>query len=633
MPSPSSSPSTSLLGNLRQELQRYTPFSLMEGARVERLVAACQQAYFAPGEVLLEPGSGEVKDLYIIRQGSVTGERGLADLTGGAFSYESGDLFPISAAMAARPVTATYKATEDTFVLVLPVAAMRELAHTSAVFGDFLNRRVLKFLELSRRALQAAYSSQALAEQSLETPLGDLLRRPPVSCSPQTPLRDALALMHSQRIGSILVVNPNQEPIGILTRYDILGRVTLAAVPLTAPLSQVMVSPVHSLDASRSAQDALLLMSRYSIRHVPITRAGVLVGMVSERDLFSIQRTSIKQVGAEIRHAQDVATLQIVAGDIRRLTTTLLGQGVQAKQLSTLISHLNDLLSERLVQVLAAEHGIDLQNLCWLALGSEGRSEQTIATDQDNAIILAPGTMAEMRENVFGFARAVNTALDACGFPLCKGNIMASNPECCLTLTQWQQRFAQWMEHGAPQDLLAANIYFDFRPLAGNAALAEQLRAHITPAAQALPRFHKQLAVNALQHSPPLNWMGGLESTTVDGQETLDLKLQAGSLMVDAARVMALALGIAATNTRERLSTACHQLGVPEVERENWLGAFDFIQTLRLRAQLEPQGPWSADQPNRLNLSALNDIDRRILKEALRAVRSLQQRLALDYER
>jgi CBS domain-containing protein len=96
---------------------------------------------------------------------------------------------------------------------------------------------------------------------------------------------------------------------------------------------------------------------------------------------------------------------------------------------------------------------------------------------------------------------------------------------------------------------------------------------------------------------------------------------------------MALALGIAATNTRERLSTACHQLGVPEVERENWLGAFDFIQTLRLRAQLEPQGPWSAEQPNRLNLSALNDIDRRILKEALRAVRSLQQRLALDYER
>jgi CBS domain-containing protein len=633
MPNPQARASQSLLSNLRQELQRYTPFSLMEGAHVEQLVAACQQAYFAPGEVLVEPASGEVREVYIIRQGAVTGERGLAALTGGAFAYEPGDVFPVSAAMASRPVTATYKASADTFVLVVPVAAMRELAQKSAVFGDFLNRRVLQFLELSRSALQAAYSSQALAEQSLETPLGDLIRRAPVACAPQTPLREALGHMHSQRIGSILVTNTHNEPVGILTRYDVLGRVTLKGVSLDSPIGDVMVSPVHSLDASRSAQEALLLMSRHAIRHVPVTRAGALVGMVSERDLFAIQRTSIKQVGAEIRSAADVATLQVVAADIRRLTTTLLGQGVQAKQLSALISHLNDLLAERLVHVLAAQHNIDLQHLCWLALGSEGRSEQTIATDQDNAIILTPGTTEQERLGVLQFADAVNTALDACGFPLCKGNIMARNPDCCLTLGQWQQRFAHWMAHGAPKDLLAANIYFDFRPLAGNANLAEQLRAHITPAAQALPRFHKQLALNALQHAPPLNWMGSLESTAVNDRQTLDLKMQGSALLVDAARVMALALGITATNTRERLSLASEHLGVPSAERENWLGAFDFIQTLRLRAQLEPQGPWSSEQPNRLNVDALNDIDRRILKEALRAVRGLQQRLVLDYER
>jgi CBS domain-containing protein len=633
MPAANPSPSSSLLSNLRQELQRYTPFLLMEGAQVEKLLAACQQAYFAPGEVLAEPANGEVKALYIIRQGAVTGERGLADLSGGAFAYEAGDVFPISAAMASRPVTATYKATADTFVLVLPVAAMHEMAQSSAVFSDFLNRRVLQFLELSRQALQVAYSSQALAEQSLETPLGDLVRRAPVACSAQTPLREALGLMHSQRIGSILVTNAQHEPIGILTRYDVLGRVTLAGASLDAPIGDVMVSPVHSLDASRSAQEALLLMSRHSIRHVPVTRAGALVGMVSERDLFAVQRLSVKQVGAAIRGAADVAGLKLVAGDIRKLTTTLLGQGVNAKQLSALISHLNDLLSERLVQVLAAEHGVDMQRVCWLALGSEGRSEQTIATDQDNALILAPQTGAPEREQALRFANAVNQALDACGFPLCKGNIMASNPDCCLTLSQWQQRFAHWIEHGAPEDLLAANIYFDFRHLAGNASFAQQLRAQVTPAAQALPRFHKQLALNALQHAPPLNWMGSLESTQVSGHQTLDLKLQGSAMLVDAARVMALALGIGTTNTRERLQLASEKLGVPAAERENWLGAFDFIQTLRLRAQLEPQGPWSAEQPNRLDLDKLNDIDRRILKEALRAVRGLQQRLALDYER
>jgi CBS domain-containing protein len=355
--------------------------------------------------------------------------------------------------------------------------------------------------------------------------------------------------------------------------------------------------------------------------------------MVSERDLFAVQRLSLKQVGAAIRHAPDIATLRQVSSDIRRLTTTLLGQGVQGRQISALVSHLNDLLCEHLVALLAAEHGINLQRLCWLALGSEGRSEQTIATDQDNALLLAADASPEEQAAALRFADAVNVALDSCGFPLCKGNIMARNPDCCRTLPDWQERFGRWMAQGAPADLLAANIYFDFRPLAGDAELARQLRDSITAAAAGLPRLHKQLADNALQHSPPLNWMGSLDATERDGRETLDLKMQGSALVVDAARLLALSSGIASTNTRERLMQAGTKLGVPATELETWCGAFDFVQTLRLRAQLEPQGPWSTAEPNRIDLARLNDIDRRILKESLRAIQGLQQRIQLDFAR
>ncbi|RYF37490.1 MAG: CBS domain-containing protein, partial [Comamonadaceae bacterium] len=132
--------------------------------------------------------------------------------------------------MARRPVTATYSAAADTFVLALPCESMRALAERNAVFADFLNRRVLSFLDLSRRALQVAYSSQALAEQSLETPLGTLTNKAPVTCSPHTPLAEALGLMHGRRIGSILVTDEPGRPVGILTRYDVLGRVALAGV-------------------------------------------------------------------------------------------------------------------------------------------------------------------------------------------------------------------------------------------------------------------------------------------------------------------------------------------------------------------------------------------------------------------
>lgn len=627
-PGAASSPSSSLLANLRQELLRSPPFAQMDAQALDDFLTRCQQRYYAPGDLLVEPASGVVQEIYYIRQGAVTGVRGMADLSGGAFQYEAGDLFPVSAAVAQRAVTASYRAVQDTFVLVLPVDAMRALAGRSAAFADFLNGRVLRFLDLSRRALQVAYSSQALAEQSLETPLGELARTAPVTCGPDTPLREVLEVMHGKRIGSMLVTDAQGRPLGILTRYDVLGRVALAQVALDVPVSQVMVQPVHCLTVEHTAQDAALLMSAHGIRHVPVTRGAIAVGMVSERDLFAMQRLSLKQVSTSIRAAPDVDTLKLVAQDIRRFARSLLGQGVQARQLTALISHLNDVLTQRLLEVLAAQHGLDLQRLCWLALGSEGRSEQTVATDQDNALILPDDTTPAQRAVALAFGRAVNLALDACGYPLCKGGIMAGEPGCCLTLREWRERFAHWIEHGAPQDLLNASIYFDFRALAGNAALADALRAEVVEAARRTPRFLKQMAMNALTHAAPLNWLGSVD---VDATGAVDLKLQGTAIFVDASRLYALAHGVTATGTRERLEAVGARLGLAPHEYQAWTGGFEFLQMLRLRVQLEDAV--DATRPNRIVVDSLNDIDRRILKESFRVARSLQQRLQMDYER
>jgi len=619
--SPAPTPSSSLLANLRQELGRYTPFSQMAAEDLDFFLSHSEQQYFAPEETLIEPASGEVTHLFFIRQGAVSGTRGLADLSGGAFQYEAGDLFPISAAIAKRAVTATYQAVADTFVLALPCSAMQTLAEKSVPFADFLNRRVLKFLELSRQALQVAYSSQTLAEQSLETRLGDLVRRAPVTCRPSTTLREALTEMQQRRIGSMLVTGERGEPQGIL-------RVTLQSVPLETPIHAVMVQPVHSLTHEHTAEDAALLMSRHGIRHVPITRDGLAIGIVSERDLFAMQRLSLKHVSTSIRGAPDIDTLKLVAQDIRRFARSLLSQGVQARQLTTLISHLNDVLTERLLELKAAEHSVDMSRLCWLALGSEGRSEQTIATDQDNALILPDDISETQREVVLAFARDVNEALDACGYPLCKGGIMAGNPACCLTLQQWRERFAQWIEQGAPQDLLNASIYFDFRPLAGDMTLAQTLRAEVNQRVQGVPRFFKQLALNALTRSVPLNWVGGIAT---DERGLIDLKLQGAAIFVDAARLYGLAHSVGATGTRERLEAVGPVLGVTASEYEAWVRGFEFLQMLRLQIQLE--SGVMAEQPNHIEVASLNDIDRRILKESFRVARSLQQRLQLDYER
>jgi CBS domain-containing protein len=513
-------------------------------------------------------------------------------------------------------------------VLTLPVLAMQTLVQQSPAFADFLNQHTQQLLALSRQALLASYASQALTEQQLEKPLEACLLRSPVSCPPETPLREALQAMHQARIGAMLVTDPLGQPLGILTRFDILGRITLAQISLDAPIAQVMTQPVLTLTTAHTAEDAALLMSRHGMRHVPITRHGAAVGMVSERDLFAMQKQSLKSISSNLRAATDSASLIQAAEGIRRLAHSLLGQGVQARQLTAMISHLNDVLTEKLLALKAEEHGIDMRRLCWLALGSEGRDEQTIATDQDNALILPNDTTEAQRAKTLAFARDVNLVLDACGYPLCRGGVMAGEPGCCLTWNEWRARFEQWVRQGTPEDLLNASIYFDFRHLSGDAKLAQSLREEVVQAAQQTPRFLKQMALNALTRGVALNWRGAIDTDT---NGTLDLKLQGAAMFVDVARIYSLAHGLAQTNTRQRLEAVGQHMALAENEYGAWVSGFEFLQMLRLRIQLKG-GPALA-QPNRLVVAQLNDIDRRILRETLRVARQLQQRLQLDYQR
>ena len=629
------------VGKLRAHLMRSPPFSRMAPAEVEQFVEACRPVHYAAGAVVIDPAAGPATELIYIVEGSVTGRRGLADVSG-PIEYAEDDLFPVGAVLGQRAVTATYTANEDTDCLLVPAAQVHELAARSPAFADYLHRRVLQFFELSSKAVQAAWSSQSLTEQSLEAPLASLPRKEPLACAADTPLQQALTAMNERRVGSVLVVDAAGGPQGILTRHDILGRVTLPQRPLSDPIGAVMSAPIRSLTTTHTLQDAALLMSRHAIRHVPVTEDGRVVNVVSERDLFALHRQSLKQVSLQIRAASDLSAFQQAAAAIRRLARHLLGQGVHARQLTQLISRLNDLLTETLVEWRAARHGVDVGRACWLAFGSEGRSEQTVATDQDNGLVFASDSPDADRPRWLAFAADVNDALDACGYPLCKGNVMASNPACCLTGEEWAARFTHWIQHGAPEDLLNASIYFDFRPLVGNPDLVQPLRAAVYGAAAPPPRFMRQLAENALRQRVPLNWLGAIDAKVQDDQHLVDLKLGGTAIFVDAARVFALAHGLDALGTRERIEAAAPLLRVPETESQSWVAAFEFLQMLRLRVQLQREQPADEESlrpalrdanPNLLDIDSLNDLDRRLLKETLRVARSVQQRIELDWMR
>jgi CBS domain-containing protein len=337
-------------------------------------------------------------------------------------------------------------------------------------------------------------------------------------------------------------------------------------------------------------------------------------------------------VRAAIGAARSVDELALAAGNIRHLTLAAMERGESTPSMTRQISQFNDLVTEQLVRRTAAELGLDLGQACWLAFGSQGRSEQTLATDQDNGLVLDSDDAASTRARWLELGQRVNLALDACGYSLCRGRVMAGQHDCCLTVAEWCTRFDRWMEHGAPEDLLNASIYFDVRGLVGRRDLATGMRHRITARAAGLPRFLKQMAENALRYPAPLNWLGTVRTTQYDGQAMFDLKMSGTALFVEAARLYALAHGIAdVTGTVERLDAASRAMHVPDHETQRWRHGFESLQRLRLQLQL--RSTVSSGNPNLVALRTLGKEDVESLRHALRAARLLQQRIELDYRR
>ena len=625
-------PAPTVIAGLRQALKAHAPFAQMQDADLDEVVRTCVVRYFAPGETLLAPDAARPTHCLFVRQGSVRGVRPMPAGGGGAqWEHGPGDLFPLGALVARRGVTSVYTALTDIFVLAFPTAVFDALVERSAVFKDFCNRRIQHLLDLSRQHFQAEYAATVTEQRGLGTPLAALLRGAPVTVPPALPLGEALALMEERRIGSLPIVDEQGRPAGIFTRQDVIGRIVLPQTPLTATIGSVASAPVVTLPSHATAGDAALAMAQRGIRHVvTVDATGRVAGVVSERDLFGLQRLSVRELASTLRRAADLPALQQCAGDIRALSHALVAQGVASSQLTRMIASLNDQIVARLLDLVRARHDLDGLAVCWIGMGSEGRGEQTIATDQDNGIIFAANDESlaadAIRARLLPFATEVNEALDACGYPLCKGGVMAMNPRWCASLPEWRDAFFGWIDRGDPDSLLAASIFFDFRSLWGEAGLAEALRGDIASRAKANPRFLKQMSDNALRSRPPLNWLGEVAGDA-------DVKLQGTAIFVDAARILALAAGVTATNTRERLQQAGAVRGIPEAELLGFADSFDYLQLVRLRTQHRRASGALApsDNPNLVPLDDLSPVDRRIFREALRQAKKLQQRLELDY--
>ena len=634
----STSATRMLLAATTEFLCRHAPFDRMEPEALSFLAERLKLAYFPKDTPIVTPEMGVVSTFYILQRGKVlarqSGDLNVVDYS--TMTLGAGECFPIGSVTAQRPSTNSYIALDDVFCYELPVADFLELMHQSTVFNLYCTQYIVSLLNQSRQQLQVQFAQRAAEQQTMNSPLTTIIKSAPISVPPDTPVRKVIETMASGHIGSMVVVDDESRPVGIFTKSDVLKRIVLPGVGLDEPISSVMSATPQTLPISANAYDAALAMATFGVRHVLVVDEGDrLQGVISERDLFTLQRVGLRQIRQSIDASTDTVMLRQAAADVRQLALNMLAQGVGAEQLTQFISALNDTLTRRVIQINLDRHDLYGIDWAWLSFGSEGRDEQTFSTDQDNGIVYVCTDIMDREQTqlrLLDFARDVNDDLDQVGFPLCKGNIMASNPDLCLTLEQWEQKFSAWVRTPEPQALLNGSIYFDFRPLFGKFNLAHRLRLTLFELVRGTPLFMRMMAENALTVQPPL---GKIRDFITDADPehpgTIDLKKFGARVFIDAARIFALAQGVANTNTVQRLKLASVKMKVPSHEISSIIEGFSFIQLMRLRHQhLEQEQGREGD--NFIRPDQLNELERRILKESFRQVRKLQQRLKLDYQ-
>ena len=486
----------------------------------------------------------------------------------------------------------------------------------------------------------------------MDTRVSALIRKSPLVCLPQTPLQQAFEAMDREKAGSMLVADETGTLKGILTRYDLIKRIILPKLPLTTPIGEVMSPGVVSVDSESGVLEAMLLMARHKVRHLPVLHQGFLVGLVSERDLFNFQRSSLRILSSAIEQAETIENLRVCAGEVLSLARRLMAQGVAATSLARLVSHLNDAMTRRVIAITEARMSLELGTLptwCWLALGSEGREEQTVATDQDNAIIFE-GDGPTFRERFKSLASAINHGLAEIGFPLCKGGVMAMNDKWCRSADEWRETMTGWFQMPQPEALLEANIFLDFRGLYGEVRLAEELRKWVSDQVADRKLFLRSLAEDAMRDSVAKLPSSGVALSIARAfrkrgwkmewlsPATLEMKRGGTAPVVYFARVLALAKGIASTATDDRLKDLVPKQAMSESESQLMRDAFNVLQRYRLRAQLAyasraVEKKQEGLSPNILDLDSLSSHEIERLSEALSSLGNLRARLEMDFLR
>ncbi len=459
-------------------------------------------------------------------------------------------------------------------------------------------------------------------------------RHSTASCPLDTPISDVARRMTEQKFSAILVVSDSGDPVGIVTDGDLRRRVLAHSHNPSRAVSEIMSSPLYSIDENTQVHAALLNMQKKGVRHLALRNVeGEVTGLVRGADLLAFHRYASAVLVSEIERAKTLEEIIDVRQRLPQVVASLVNVASKPRSVTRLIASVHDAITTRFLRLAMDELGPPPVRFAFIGMGSQGREEETLVTDQDNGIIyqdVEPQRREKVQKYFLALGDKVCQWLDAAGYHYCPGGVMARSPDWCASISVWEDRFTKWITASEPKDILRFDMCFDFRCVYGADELAQTLRQFILERLADRPETLCHFASNTLLYKPPLGFFGKIQVRETDDREkVLDIK-EAMMSIVKFARIYALRDKVFQANTLQRLNRLLQLDVLSQTSHDEMVQAYEFLMDLRLRHQVKAlQTDRYPD--NNINPKSITHIEEVTLRESLSQIATIQKRISYDF--
>lgn len=613
------------LAEIRDFIKLRYPFSTLSEESANGLLPQIQIRYLRRGQAF-PPEQQKDEGFYLIRSGAIELRDAHNQLMGrldeGDFTAESCEFIKINPAENSIAI-------EDSLVYTLPCTLLRKLIRQYDPFQQYFSDSVRSRLKLAAQTINDDVVDYNMARLTVE--VSELIHNPPFMLAETTSLQAAAKFMTDNRTSSLMLTDEKGVLSGLVTDHDFRKRCVAKGMDTRLPVKQIMPAHFRVIEHDSQILHAMMLMTRENVHHLPVMKDNQVMGMLTAMDITHYSTSNPAFITSKIRKAQNLEELVAVFQGLPALQLSLADSSITARHIGEIISCVTDSLTKRLIKFAQQDLGPAPVPFAWVAGGSQARLEQTAHSDQDNALIISDDMAPEHEEYFIQLATRVSDGLDACGFVYCPGDAMATNEKWRQPVSVWKKYFDQWIYRPAPEALMLACIFFDFRVIYGKKKLYREIQRDMLHKAKKSKLFLAHMAANALTHKPPLGFFRKL--VLIHGgehDETFDIKIRGIAPITDIARVLALAEGISAVNSTDRLMSASGSHSLSKGMSENLQDALEFIASLRIRHQANQIKRQQAVD-NYLPPDRLSELERKHLKDAFAVIQDMQDSLKLQY--